>query len=920
MAYSVQEVHIKTSDGFKKMDSTNLLTKTSEGWSESNAQELLNSNSVINLVEHNPINAKLIDDTLYRQVDYITTSGTQYFKTGVTSAVNSGFDIDFIMLNGYTSSPYYNLFGSRGTGTVGELRIDTIPRGDGTELKLGSNVYSSGIKGAYRNRIKLYNGVYTKPDGTQLTNLDASTIANYPREIYIGCINKDNSAYGNKASLQIFHWVMYTGTTLERDFWPVMRIADSVYGLYDVAHGVFYEPQGAAVTANGENIIPYNQDTLTESEKIISGLPNTYRPLEYLESTGKQYIDTGVVATNGFELEIKIDMKSGTKNGNIPILSAHEPSSPYKRNYIYYIPSNKKIEMAAGDKISRTNITLTGNDVIKASNVNGNFYLNVNGINYTPTITSNSSDITCSGRTLHLLHSNGYDLGYAVAKVYYCKITVDGTLVRDLVPAARIDTNQFGLFDLVSQSFFINAGTHEFIAGPTLLPVMNQEPSINQNYKQLNSIYLSSKDYITILPDTAMPGYTCYLEFGLDSNTSFEGYIFGSKSCRLYLRTDVSNSLAYISIDKDTTNYTINLNGSFTRVKIICDATAYTETLYVYTGEGDTGWYKVHESLPEVPSNTAPNGFVLGGYVNGNSIVNTNAPIYISSCDIYEVDTTSGNINTQTMYIGRPVLEQRTGITGLYNEIDGSIATSKGVTGEGKCWHYPIQLVSNAVIGTLPLGTLIRVADSDGGNGAANYEIADINNLVPGGVVLVRKNIYSNSAFGSNTNYPNGTLDNLIKTTIYNKMPQQLRDKMMDVTFNLSGSGDITRKMFALTYTMAGFGNNNGVAEGKALQLYTSNASRVKTLNGSAASWWLSSQNSSGYVWFVYADGSVNDDLSPSFLFGVVPAFVIPSDTPYNATPNTDGSYELLPGNIPTISTKFIDSNDLLAWDLNINK
>ena len=48
-----------------------------------------------------------------------------------------------------------------------------------------------------------------------------------------------------------------------------------------------------------------------------------------------------------------------------------------------------------------------------------------------------------------------------------------------------------------------------------------------------------------------------------------------------------------------------------------------------------------------------------------------------------------------------------------------------------------------ALISSKPLGTLIRVADSDGGNGAANYEIADINNLVPGGVVLVRKNIYS---------------------------------------------------------------------------------------------------------------------------------------------------------------------------------
>ena len=45
------------------------------------------------------------------------------------------------------------------------------------------------------------------------------------------------------------------------------------------------------------------------------------------------------------------------------------------------------------------------------------------------------------------------------------------------------------------------------------------------------------------------------------------------------------------------------------------------------------------------------------------------------------------------------------------------------------------------LISSKPLGTLIRVADSDGGKGAANYEIADINNLVPGGVVLVRKDI-----------------------------------------------------------------------------------------------------------------------------------------------------------------------------------
>ena len=203
-----------------------------------------------------------------------------------------------------------------------------------------------------------------------------------------------------------------------------------------------------------------------------------------------------------------------------------------------------------------------------------------------------------------------------------------------------------------------------------------------------------------------------------------------------------------------------------------------------------------------------------------------------------------------------------------------------------------------ATISKLPLGALINVG-TDSGNGAANYEIADKNNLVSGGVVLVRKNIYSKSALGSNIRYPNGTLDNLIKTTIYNKMPQQLRDKMMNVSFTLYDSGDITRKMFALTYTMVGFGNNSGVAEGKALQLYTSDASRVKTFDGSRTSWWLSSQSyyDDDYNMMrwrsVFRDGSTND-ATPGAPFGVVPAFVIPSETPYNATPNTDGSYNLI--------------------------
>lgn len=199
---------------------------------------------------------------------------------------------------------------------------------------------------------------------------------------------------------------------------------------------------------------------------------------------------------------------------------------------------------------------------------------------------------------------------------------------------------------------------------------------------------------------------------------------------------------------------------------------------------------------------------------------------------------------------------------------------------------------SGVPISDLPLGALINVG-TDGGAGTPNYEIADKDNLVSGGVVLARKDIYSKSQFGSNTKYPNGTLDNLIKTTIYNQMPQKLRDKMMDVSFPLYSSENITRKMFALTYTMVGFGNYGGIVEGKALQLYTSDASRAKTLNGSVANWWLSTRANSADTWYVDGKGTLQHNL-PQYSYGVVPAFVIPSKTPYGSTPNTDGSYNLI--------------------------
>lgn len=222
-----------------------------------------------------------------------------------------------------------------------------------------------------------------------------------------------------------------------------------------------------------------------------------------------------------------------------------------------------------------------------------------------------------------------------------------------------------------------------------------------------------------------------------------------------------------------------------------------------------------------------------------------------------------------------------------------------------------------ATLADLPLGAIILIPVGTEEN--RQCEVADKNNLVSGGAVLVYKREYEGRKFGSSALYPDGTLDNFIKNTIFNSFPQTLREKMIDVTFTLEGSGSITRKMFALTYTMVGFGNNNGVAEGKALQLYTSDDSRIKTRDGRSTDWWLSSRYSpkDNAARNVYNNGSAgyNHITNP---YGVIPAFAILQSTQLEDEQNPDGSYSirgLKPNDKITVTTVKPKNTYAGSWD-----
>ena len=202
----------------------------------------------------------------YSSIEYLQFTGIQYIDTGAIVDSNTGFDITFEVLNGQSGSPYYNLFGVRGndsSGGTGEtqnfFRIDTIPvnSNSGTEFKYGSTTYNSGIKDTSKINIKLLNKVYTKPDGSTITVAGTITTG---LSMYIGCINKAGTVYGNLASMKLYRFKIYNGSTLAHDFIPVQRVSDKVLGLYDLKTSTF--------KINAASDIPFTSNLMDDSSSL----------------------------------------------------------------------------------------------------------------------------------------------------------------------------------------------------------------------------------------------------------------------------------------------------------------------------------------------------------------------------------------------------------------------------------------------------------------------------------------------------------------------------------------------------------------------------------------------------------------------------------------------------------------------------
>ena len=194
-----------------------------------------------------------------------------------------------------------------------------------------------------------------------------------------------------------------------------------------------------------------------------------YTPIEYLESTGTQYIDTGYVPNINTEVRLNIDytfdsiaylfgVTSKDYQTNVFSFSGNYNSSRY---FLVFVAGNSKAPVAGNIPAAFGNvahihyISLSKNKVI----LDGTTFM----FDYVP---NEPLNIT---QNLFVFARN--NIGFADYKtkmrLFSMEIIDSNTLVRDFIPV--LDANGVPcMFDKVERKFYYNAGTGQFVAGPVI--------------------------------------------------------------------------------------------------------------------------------------------------------------------------------------------------------------------------------------------------------------------------------------------------------------------------------------------------------------------------------------------------------------------------------------------------------------------
>lgn len=185
----------------------------------------------------------------------------------------------------------------------------------------------------------------------------------------------------------------------------------------------------------------------------------TYKQVEFIKSTGTQYLDTRFYPTSTTTVQSKFiyDVHGG---GSFIGKGEGQTVETEADNFRFFwgTDGNTYLDYGSGSGLNR----ITGTYINSSTNIYeiefGNRYIKDIPTN---TIKLSASGVSFDGKTYTIKIFSQSDYG----TIYYCKIFDNNILVRDLVPCERMSDGQLGMFDKVNEIFYEFYGSGSPIAG-----------------------------------------------------------------------------------------------------------------------------------------------------------------------------------------------------------------------------------------------------------------------------------------------------------------------------------------------------------------------------------------------------------------------------------------------------------------------
>ena len=202
---------------------------------------------------------------------------------------------------------------------------------------------------------------------------------------------------------------------------------------------------------------------------FAAALPPEYERLEYLESTGTQYIDTGVLADDdcGYRLEFKC-----TGQRSEQFFCGSRNDSGDTRCYIggTFIGGNPAVITYVGwNKLVIPNSAgaNSATQCVAEVNYRGSRQARFGAITAAlPTLTTQTAPFLLFAGNIR--NKNPSLVTGVWCRIYSFEMTRGQETVLDLLPARRIADGVLGMYDTVGGQFFTNSGSGTFTAGPVV--------------------------------------------------------------------------------------------------------------------------------------------------------------------------------------------------------------------------------------------------------------------------------------------------------------------------------------------------------------------------------------------------------------------------------------------------------------------